>query len=410
MNKLKPYNKYKESGIAWLGDIPEHWEVRKAKKLFKERSEKGYENEPFLAATQNKGVVLKTMLETKTVLVTKDFHTLKLVEKGDFVISLRSFQGGIEFAYYRGIISPAYTILNPSHCIETGYYRHYFKSNEFINCLTLLVTGIREGQNIDTAKFKDTFLPLPLKEEQTAIAAFLDYKLTKIDNFITKKTQLIELLNEQKVAIINQAVTKGLNPNAKMKDSGIEWLGEIPEHWEVKPLKYFVTCNDESLSNQSDKEYELRYIDIGNVNQDGEVSEIVNYKFKNAPSRARRIVNKGDVIISTVRTYLKAITRIQEDTENLVVSTGFAVLRPKENILSEFLNYAIKANYFIRNVCSKSNGVSYPAINSTELVCFKIIKPSKNEQLEILTYIKTETSIIKTTITKIEKEIALTQE
>ena len=124
-----------------------------------------------------------------------------------------------------------------------------------------------------------------------------------------------------------------------MKPSGIEWLGDIPEHWFIKPIKYLLSCNDEALSNQTDKDYLLRYLDIGNVNREGVISEIVDYKFKDAPSRARRIVKNGDVIISTVRTYLKAITRIQNDVEDLIVSTGFAVLRPNHEILSDFLNY-----------------------------------------------------------------------
>ncbi|MFT7098167.1 MAG: type I restriction enzyme S subunit [Rickettsiales bacterium] len=410
MKVIKPYEKYKDSGVAWLGEVPESWEVRKAKKIFNERSEKGFESEPFLAATQNQGVVLKTMLNTKTVLVTKDFHTLKLVEKGDFVISLRSFQGGIEYSYYRGIISPAYTILKPQSLAERGYFKYYFKSKEFINCLTLLVTGIREGQNIDTAKFKDTFLPLPPKNDQAAISNFLDYKTAKIDRFIAKKKQLIKLLNEQKAGIINDAVTKGLNPNAKTKPSGIEWLGDIPEHWEVRKLKYLVSLNDETLSEKTNPHYKLRYIDIGNVDKSGNIAEIINYKFKDAPSRAKRVVKEGDIIISTVRTYLTAITQITSDCENLIVSTGFAVLRTQRDIDSNFLNFAVRANYFIKKVCAESFGVSYPAINASDLINFKISFPSIAEQKTIVSHIEAETAIINKTIATIEKEIALTKE
>lgn len=410
MRKVVKYSKYKASDVEWLGSIPEHWKIVKAKRILREVSIKNHPDEPLLAATQTKGVIPKSLYENTTVTASKNFETLKLVRKGDFVISLRSFQGGIEYAHYQGIISPAYTILEPQEEVIHNYYRYLLKSKRYISGLTLLVTGIREGQNIDTSKFKDSFLPLPPKEEQTAIARFLDYKLAKINRFIQKKKQLIKLLNEQKAAIINQAVTKGLDPNAKMKDSDIEWLGEIPEHWEEKPIKYFVTCNDESLTDKTDKDYQLRYIDIGNVDSNGNVSEIVSYKFKDAPSRARRIVKEGDIIVSTVRTYLKAIMHIKGDTENLIVSTGFAVLRPRESVFSEFLNYAIRANYFIGKVVSESNGVSYPAINSTELITLKIAIPIIDEQKKIVQFIDIETEIINTTISKIEKELALTEE
>ena len=125
-SNIKPYSLYKDSGLLWLGKIPEHWQLRKIKYLFRERSEKGYPDEPLLAATQTKGVVLKEQYENRTVLALKDLHLLKLVKKGDFVISLRSFQGGIELAHNQGIISPAYTILKPLPVINPGYYSKLF--------------------------------------------------------------------------------------------------------------------------------------------------------------------------------------------------------------------------------------------------------------------------------------------
>ena len=146
---LKPYPEYKDSGVAWLGDVPKHWEMRKTKYLFKERVQKGFPNEPLLAATQTKGVVPKTHYEKQNRNCSKDLHLSKLVKKGDFVISLRSFQGGIELAHYQGIISPAYTIMNPNKGVSGGYFKHLAKSKLFIKLLTTCVTGIREGQNID---------------------------------------------------------------------------------------------------------------------------------------------------------------------------------------------------------------------------------------------------------------------
>ena len=145
---MERYSEYKDSGVKWLGEIPGHWELRKMKYTFDERSQKGFPNEPLLAATQNHGVILKSQYENRTVEAVKSLDTLKLVEIGDFVISLRSFQGGLEYAHNRGIISPAYTILTPTH-IKASYFKHLSKSDIFISLLKSSVTGIREGQNID---------------------------------------------------------------------------------------------------------------------------------------------------------------------------------------------------------------------------------------------------------------------
>ena len=234
---LKPYAEYKESGLPWLGRCPKSWSVRRTKILFQERVQKGFPNEPLLAATQTKGVVKKEDYETRTVTAQKDLHLLKLVEVGDYVISLRSFQGGIEVAHCRGIISPAYTVLKPRKQATSGYYSHFFKAKPFIDSLSLFVTGIREGQNIDYERLSRAEMPMPSPDEQAAIVRFLDYANRKIDGFIRAKRKLIGLLNEQKQAIIHRAVTRGLHPDVPLKPSGIPWLGDIPMHWETMRLK-----------------------------------------------------------------------------------------------------------------------------------------------------------------------------
>ena len=136
---LDPNVPMKESGIEWLGKIPAHWEVRKIKNCLQERSEKGYPNEPILCATQSRGVIPQDMYDNRVVVVNKDFDKLKLVKCGDFVISLRSFQGGIEYAYYQGIISAAYTILTPKDKRNSEYFKHLFKSHDFIQLLQTCV-------------------------------------------------------------------------------------------------------------------------------------------------------------------------------------------------------------------------------------------------------------------------------
>jgi type I restriction enzyme S subunit len=233
---LIEYKNYKKITEFWLPLIPDNWENTKIKHIFKERVEKGYPDKPLLAATQNMGVVPKNVYGNRTVEASKDFHLLKLVKTGDFVISLRSFQGGIEYAYYEGIISPAYTVMiqdkNNSH-----FFRYLFKSIRFIELLQNCVTGIREGQNIDYSKLREHLIPIPPRPEQDQIVRYLDWKVSMINKYINAKKKQIELLKERKQAIINQAIIKGLDMKVRMKDSGIEWLGKIPAHWEVKKLK-----------------------------------------------------------------------------------------------------------------------------------------------------------------------------
>jgi type I restriction enzyme, S subunit len=175
---------------------------------------------------------------------------------------------------------------------------------------------------------------------------------------------------------------KNINPYPSYKPSGIAWLGEIPLHWEVRKLKYSVSINDESLAENTDKSFEFDYIDIESV-REGKILERKKMTFESSPSRARRIVKDGDVIVSTVRTYLKAIVQLNNLQNHTIVSTGFAVLRPSNVLYKEFLNYCVRANFFIEKVVANSTGVGYPAITSTRLSNIETIIPPKEEQTAI---------------------------
>ena len=204
---LDPNVPMKESGIEWLGKIPAHWEVRKIKNCLQERSEKGYPNEPILCATQSRGVIPQDMYDNRVVVVNKDFDKLKLVKCGDFVISLRSFQGGIEYAYYQGIISAAYTILTPKDKRNSEYFKHLFKSHDFIQLLQTCVTGIREGQNINYAMLAKHFIPIPPIEEQQKIVLYIKNRLYVIDEYISNLKAEINYLQEYKQRLISDVVT-----------------------------------------------------------------------------------------------------------------------------------------------------------------------------------------------------------
>lgn len=234
MNK---YNTHTQFPDIWISKIPAHWQVHKMKRLFAERSEKGYPNEPLLVASQSMGVVPKNVYGNRTVEAQKDLHLLKLVCVGDFVISLRSFQGGLEYAYYQGIISPAYTILIPHEPMSSSYFRYLAKSKPFIGLLTLCVTGIREGQNKDYAKLKNHFLPVPPREEQDQIVRFLDWKVSSINKLIAVKQKQIANLNEMHLSVMNDLATHGIVKERNYVKTSMDWACEIPAEWSISRIR-----------------------------------------------------------------------------------------------------------------------------------------------------------------------------
>lgn len=178
-------------------------------------------------------------------------------------------------------------------------------------------------------------------------------------------------------------------------------VGNIPKGWEARRLKFAATCNDESLPETTDPDFEIAYVDISSVSLVNGITATETHTFDEAPSRARRIVRDGDTIISTVRTYLKAIAPIEVPPENMIVSTGFAVIRPLEFVDSRFLGYALQGSRFIDSVVANSTGVSYPAINPSMLVCIPVCYPEdRDEQMHIADFLDWRTHQIDALIAK----------
>lgn len=207
MSGVNSQIKTKESKGSLSSKIPFHWAEQRIKDIFTEVSIKGYPNEPMLCATQTRGVIPQAMYENRVVTALTGLENMKLVEEGNFVISLRSFQGGIEYAYYRGIISAAYTILKLNEEQEKGFYKYFFKSASLIKLMKKCVTGIREGQNINYSALKYEMIPVPPLEEQRDIVNYLDNKCSKIDSIIEKIESKIERLKALKRSLINEVIT-----------------------------------------------------------------------------------------------------------------------------------------------------------------------------------------------------------
>lgn len=229
----------KSALLPWRIDLPTGWDVVQARRVFRERKRTGFDDHPLLSVTQDKGVITREESDLRVWNPGADISGYKLVLPGDFVISLRSFQGGFERSGIEGLVSPAYTpfysrTLEPS---QLEFLRHYFKSEQFVSSLQPLTSGIRQGKNISFADFGEAPLPIPPTEEAKAIASYLDRETARIDTLIEKKGRLLHFLEEKRTTLMTRAVTRGLGLDVPMKDSGVEWIGEIPEHWEVTHAK-----------------------------------------------------------------------------------------------------------------------------------------------------------------------------
>jgi type I restriction enzyme S subunit len=251
---------------------------------------------------------------------------------------------------------------------------------------------------------------IPPLDEQRLISRYLDKKTQQIDTLIEKIEKKIELLKEQRTSRINHYVTKGLDPNVEMKDSGVEWIGKIPKHWEVTKLKYLVSYNDSVLTEDTNPNYQFHYIEISDVDYIDGIKLTDKTIFSESPSRARRIVQPNDVIISTVRTYLRAIGVVPNKSD-IICSTGFCVLRDNSGKLDQqFLSYIVKANWFISRVISESFGVSYPAINASALVELEVLLPPLDEQREICSFIQSRLKVSEAQIAHEKRRVSLVSE
>jgi len=247
--KYPRYPAYKDSGVEWLGDVPVGWKLGLGKRLFEQKRDPAFDSDDQLSATQKYGVIPQRLFmaleDQKVTLALAGTDGFKHINKNDFVISLRSFQGGIEWSKYSGCVSPAYTVLRMARAKENSpaFWAYLLKSSAFISKLRSVTEGIRDGKNISYEQFSGILLPVPDLSEQQAIATFLDAETARIDALISEYQKLITLLKEKRQALISHAVTKGLNPDAPMKDSGVQWLGEVPEHWGVCKLSYRFLVN-----------------------------------------------------------------------------------------------------------------------------------------------------------------------
>lgn len=402
---MRQYNEYKDTGMAWLTKLPNHWEKRKLKYCFSERSEKNHPEEQMVCATQSQGVIPQSMYQNRVVVVNKGFEGLKLVKVGDFVISLRSFEGGIEYAYYQGIISAAYTILTPIEKQFTDYFKILFKSLPFIQLLQTCVTGIREGQNINYPLLGRKFIPIPPLAEQEKIVSYLESKTLCIDAYVRERERELRLLNELKEAEIANVITRGLNPDVKMKDSGIPWIGMIPEHWEIKRIASLFTGKVDVNSNFSYQHaYKFNYGTLVPKNELGDIEEYRSTYVKYS------IIKKGDILINGLNLNYDFVSqRVAIAPDDGIITSAYIVARPRNNTNSAYYTYLFKTMDNKKLFHGMGTGIRL-TLSFDELKKQLIPVPSSKEQYAIVAYIEDKCAKVNSLMAELEAEIEYLKE
>ncbi|MCY4302169.1 MAG: restriction endonuclease subunit S [Aestuariivita sp.] len=412
LDEQQKYESYMDSGIPWIGTVPADWFWERGKWHHRYRKilNSDGSNENVLSLTL-RGVVNNDPSNPEG-LVPSDYRTYQLFDKDDLVFKLIDLENvktsRVGLVHENGIMSSAYIRLTPGSCTNSRFLYFFYYSLYQAEVFNKLGAGVRSTLN--QTDLLDLPVPIIDLATQNRIVNFLDAKTAEIDLAITKKRRLIELLKEQKAILINRAVTKGLNPDAPMKDSGVDWIGEMPAHWDALRLETIATYNDDTVNERQYRYRSIKYVDISAVDADSNQYTYEKQAFVNAPSRARRLVQKGDTIISTVRPYLKAVATLLQADPDLVVSTGFAVARPKQGTDASFLGYVLRNDLFIGEVVSNSVGASYPAINASDLFKIKIPVPDLATKNHIVRFLDEKTAEIDTAITKERRLIDLLNE
>ncbi|WP_221079315.1 restriction endonuclease subunit S [Alcaligenes faecalis] len=353
-----------------------------------------------LSVTQKYGVIPQRLFmeqeDQKVVLALSGLGNFKRVQPDDFVISLRSFQGGIERSRYAGCVSPAYTVLRPNSELVPSFWEYLLKSSKYIAALQTTTDGIRDGKNISYEQFGALCIPIAPPNEQTTIAAFLDRETSKIDALIAEQEKLIALLAEKRQATISHAVTRGLNPDVPMKDSEVDWLGEVPAHWGVVQLRRVLEGFEQGWSPECEarqvEDDEWGVLKAGCVN--GGVFQANEHKA--LPSalepRANFEVQDGDVLMSRASGSPKLIGSVAllvDPPPRLMLSDKIFRLSLSQEMLSSYFALMMSSRPLRIQIEQSIGGAEGLANNLTQASIkeFWLTLPPLDEQKAIASYL-----------------------
>ena len=405
---MKRYESYKDSGVKWLGEIPGHWDVKRLGSFFIERRVK-VSDKDFAPLSVTKNGIFPQL---ENVAKSNDGDNRKLVRANDFVINSRSDRKGSSgVSSFDGSVSLINIVLKPRNTVYPTFCNYLLKSIAFIE------EYYRNGRGIVADLWTTRFdemkiikLAMPPKAEQTAIANYLDSVTSKIDEAISQQQKMIDLLNERKQIIIQNAVTKGLDPNAKMKDSGVEWIGEIPENWEVIKCSYVFSGIGSGTTPKSSNEYYytnegVNFLQTGDLN-DGYINDTTKKITDKALKEINlKIYNKNSLIIAM---YGATIGKLGILNVCTTVNQACCVLPQTKKISIKYAFYM----YMIarKDLIIKSRGGGQPNISQDTIRNQKIIVPTKNDQEEIVEHIEKMINPIDSSISQCNKMISLLQE
>lgn len=416
------YSSYKDSGIQWLGEIPSHWEIRHLRNFIAIFSEKGYGDKQLLSVTRENGVILrdKNNKEENHNFVPDDLSGYKHLCKGDFVINkMKSWQGSYGVSEYEGIVSPAYFTCKLKG-VNPKFFSRAIRSKAYIVFFMQYSKGIRVDQwDLDPNSMKDIPFIIPPLSEQQAIASYLDAVTARVDKAIAQQQKMIDLLKERKQIIINNAVTKGLNPNAPMKDSGIQWFGEIPSHWEVLPLGKFCKFSkglqitkdnliDDGLSVVSYGQVHAKYNTRTHLSSD--LIRFVPYFYKNGNCNSK--VEIGDFIVADTSEDIEGCGNMAFNDCIKELYGGYHTILIKNIHIQnkKYLAYLFNSTQWRSQVRGSVCGVKVFSISKEILKHTVFFKPPIQEQNAIVSYLDSVTAKIDKAIAQQQRMIGLLQE
>lgn len=331
--------------------------------------------------------------DQKVVLALTGTENFKHVEPDDFVISLRSFQGGIERSRYTGCVSPAYTVLRPAVRLDADYFEQLLKCSALVSALQTTTDGIRDGKTISYGQFGGLALPVPPLDEQKRIAVFLADETAKIDALLAEQEKLIALLAAKHQATISHAVTRGLEPSAQMKDSRVPWIGQVPAHWEVAPLKRFWSVTDckhltaefvdDGYPLASIREVQSRYVALDEAKRTTEhfYLQLIEGGRKPLP---------GDLIFSRNAT-VGEVAQVAEEHPAFAMGQDVCLLRRLDASASpDYLQDVVRSGVVVEQLKNIMVGSTFKRVNVEEIRCLVVPMPPSSEQRQIAEFLKLE--------------------
>ena len=409
---MERYNEYKDSGVQWLGEIPSHWDMLALKHILKLRKKlvgkQSYKYDLLSLTLQG---IIKRDIDNPTGKFPSSFDTYQEVNAGDFVFcnfDNEETPRAVGLSEYKGMITGAYDVLSCKNSNLTNRYLiYYFLYIDDAKRFKPLYKGLRKTVPFDS--FMSYKIPVPSIEEQQAIAFYLDTATAKIDEAIAQQQKMIDLLNERKQIIINNAVTKGLNPDAPMKDSGVEWIGEIPEHWEALRIRYIgeakngLTYSPNDMVDEGNGILVLRSSNI----QDGKLAFEDNVYVKGAPEKLW--VKKGDIIICSRNGSASLVGKCAIVEEDIYASFGAFMMRFRSEHNSKYTYYLLTAA-----ISHYKQLFATSTINQLTLGIFADIKMpfvyDLQEQTKIAESLDLAIKKLDTAISNATKQISLLQE